>query len=109
MPINEGIGPAGEPEDLHSAPQSLRIVVAEDDRDTAVSLMMILRDEGHEVRTVSSGRNVMGVVIDFDPDVVLLDINMPGLSGWEVARTIRSKRGAERPMIIGIICVVLFY
>jgi two-component system, chemotaxis family, CheB/CheR fusion protein len=63
---------------------------------------MLLREEGHEVRSVSSGRRVMGAVIDFDPDVVLLDIAMPGLSGWEVARTIRDRRGAERPMIIGV-------
>lgn len=85
-----------------NAPRSLRVLIAEDDRDTAVTLMMLLRDEGHHVRTISSGRLVMGAVIDFDPDVVLLDINMPGLSGWEVARTIRSKRGIARPMIIGI-------
>jgi DNA-binding response OmpR family regulator len=102
MTRNEGIGQAGEPEDPHSAARALRIVIAEDDRDAALTLMTLLRDEGHDVRTVSSGRNVMGVVIDFDPDVVLLDIHMPGLSGWEVARAIRSKRGDLRPMIIGI-------
>jgi len=44
----------------------------------------------------------MGYVLDFDPDVVLLDIAMPDLSGWEVARTIRARRGAERPLLIGI-------
>ena len=65
-------------------------------------LPMLLTDEGHEVRSVFSGRRVMGAVIDFDPDVVLLDIAMPELSGWEVARTIRDRRGAERPVIIGV-------
>ena len=84
------------------APRSLRIIVADDDRDTVVTLMMLLRDEGHEVRGVHSGRYVMGAVIDFDPDAVVLDINMPGLSGWEVARTIRDRRGKKRPMLIGI-------
>jgi DNA-binding response OmpR family regulator len=44
----------------------------------------------------------MGHVIDFDPDVVLLDIAMPELSGWEVARTIRARSGADRPLLIGI-------
>jgi CheY-like chemotaxis protein len=85
-----------------SAPRSLRILVADDDPDSVLTLTMLLREEGHEVRSVSSGRRVMGAVIDFDPDVVLLDIAMPGLSGWEVARTIRDRRGAERPMIIGV-------
>ena len=85
-----------------SAQRSLRILVAEDDRDTVLTLTMLLTDEGHEVRSVFSGRRVMGAVIDFDPDVVLLDIAMPELSGWEVARTIREQRGGARPVIIGV-------
>jgi DNA-binding response OmpR family regulator len=86
----------------NSAPRSLRIIVADDDRDSVLTLMMLLREEGHEVRGVYTGRQVMGEVINFDPDAVLLDIAMPGLSGWEVARTIRARRGADRPLIIGL-------
>ncbi len=85
-----------------SAQRALRVLVADDDRDSVLTLMMLLRDEGHEVRGVYSGRQVMGHVLDFDPDVVLLDIAMPELSGWEVARTIRARRGADRPVLIGI-------
>ena len=85
-----------------SAQRALRIVVADDDRDSVLTLLMLLRDEGHDVRGVYSGRQVMGQVLDFDPDAVLLDIAMPELSGWEVARTIRAQRGAERPLLIGI-------
>jgi DNA-binding response OmpR family regulator len=84
------------------AARPLRIIVADDDRDTVVTLMMLLRDEGHEVRGVHSGRNVMGAVLDFDPDAVILDIHLPELSGWEVARTIRAQRGLERPVLIGV-------
>lgn len=80
------------------AQRALRIVVADDDRDSVLTLML-LREEGHEVRGVYSSRQVMGHVIDFDPDVVLLDIAMPELSGWEVARTIRARRGADRPLL----------
>ena len=83
------------------ARRGLRVLVADDDRDTVLTLMMLLRDEGHEVRGVYSGRQVMGHVLDFDPDAVLLDIAMPELSGWEVARTIRARR-ADRPLLIGI-------
>jgi DNA-binding response OmpR family regulator len=86
----------------HSAPRPLRVVIADDDRDSVLTLMMLLREEGHDVRGVYTGRQVMGQVLDFDPDVVLLDIAMPELSGWEVARTIRERRGAERPVLIGI-------
>ena len=88
--------------DQSSAPRALRILVADDDRDSVLTLVMLLREEGHEVRGVYSSRQVMGQVIDFDPDAVLLDIAMPELSGWEVARTIRARRGAERPLLIGI-------
>lgn len=84
------------------AARPLRVIVADDDRDTVVTLMMLLRDEGYEVRSVHSGRNVMGAVLDFDPDAVILDIHLPELSGWEVARTIRAQRGLERPMLIGV-------
>jgi DNA-binding response OmpR family regulator len=87
---------------MTSTTRPLRIVVADDDRDTELTLTMLLRDEGHEVRGVSSGRHVMGAVIDFDPDVVVLDINLPGMSSWDVARTIRSRRGKKRPVLIGI-------
>jgi DNA-binding response OmpR family regulator len=85
-----------------SAQRALRILVADDDRDSVLTLMLLLRDEGHEVRGAYSGRQVMGQVLDFDPDAVLLDLAMPELSGWEVARTIRERRGAERPLLIGI-------
>jgi DNA-binding response OmpR family regulator len=80
----------------------LRVLIAEDDHDTAITLMMLLGEDGHDARAVHSGRNVMGSVMDFDPDVLLLDIALPGLTGWEVARTLRQQRGAERPMLIGI-------
>lgn len=93
---------SGESVGRNSAPRSLRILVADDDRDSVLTLTMLLRDEGHDVRGIYSGRRVMGIVLDFDPDVVLLDIAMPEMSGWEVARAIRERRGADRPLIIGV-------
>jgi DNA-binding response OmpR family regulator len=80
----------------------LRILVADDERDTVLTLMMVLRDEGHDVRGVYKGSDVLIAVNAFDPDAVLLDINMPGLSGYEVARLIRSKYGDSRPLLIAI-------
>lgn len=97
-----GPGPKSAGHGLAKALRPLRIVIAEDDRDTVVTLMMLLREEGHEVRSVHTGRHVMGVVLDFDPDAVILDIHLPDLSGWEVARTIRAQRGHGRPMLIGV-------
>jgi DNA-binding response OmpR family regulator len=79
----------------------LRILIADDDRDSALTLSLLLRQEGHDVRSVHSGREVMTAVRDFDPEVVLLDIAMPLLSGWEVARMIREHFG-RRVTLIGI-------
>jgi|RhiMetdeSRZDD1v2_1073273.scaffolds.fasta_scaffold1136820_2 DNA-binding response OmpR family regulator len=84
-----------------NAPRPLRVLVAEDDRDGALTLMMVLREEGHETRAVHSGRSVMRAVTDFQPDVAIIDIQLPELSGWEVARQIRERFG-KRPMLIGI-------
>jgi CheY-like chemotaxis protein len=84
------------------APRSLRILVADDDRDTVLTLMMVLRDEGHEVRGVYTGRQVLDAVRGFDPDALVLDIAMPELSGWEVARQIRARPGGDKRMLIGV-------
>lgn len=83
-------------------PRRLRILVADDERDTVLTLMTLLRDEGHETRGVYKGTDVMAAMDAFDPDAVLLDISMPGMSGWEVARAIRAAHGEKRPLLIAI-------
>lgn len=88
--------------EVPKAPRSLRILIADDERDTVLTLMMLLREEGHEVRGVYTGRQVLEAIRDFDPDVLVLDIAMPDLSGWEVARTIRKHPDGQRRMLIGI-------
>ena len=65
--------------------------------------MMVLRHEGHEAVGVRNGRQVLSTLATFEADAILLDIAMPELSGWEVARTIRQMYGAKRgPLLIGI-------
>jgi DNA-binding response OmpR family regulator len=91
-------GAHGEPS---LAARSLRVIVADDDRDTVLTLVLLLRDEGHDVRGVHSASQVLKAVNEFNPEVVVLDIAMPELSGWEVARKIRD-RLARRPLLIGI-------
>ena len=82
--------------------KTLRIIVADDDRDAVSTLALLLRDEGHEVGSVHSGRLVMGAVLDFKPDAVILDIHLPDLSGWEIARTIRNRHKRGHPLLIGV-------
>ena len=80
----------------------LRIVVADDDRDTAMTLAVILRDEGHEVQTVLRGDEALEMCRLFRPDVLIADVNMPGESGYAIARELRERHGALAPLLIAI-------
>lgn len=91
---------SGQPEPS-KAPRALRVLVCDDDYDAASTLVMILRDEGHEATSVHSGRNVLNALIRTEPDAVVLDIHLPDMSGWQVAQTIRARR-AKAPLLIGI-------
>ena len=82
--------------------QTLRVLVADDDRDTASMLAAILRDEGHETHVVLRGDEVLEIDRLVRPDVVILDVNMPGMSGFAVAREIRTRRGIAAPLLIAI-------
>jgi CheY-like chemotaxis protein len=82
---------------------SLRILVADDERDTVDGLSAILRDEGHVVHTVYSGKDVLSAVSLFRPDAVILDIGLPGMSGYAVAQAIRNSfTEIRRPLLIAI-------
>ena len=93
-------GPGYQP--LYGFPRSLRIIVADDHKDTVITLKAILDDEGHDVMGVFTGALVLKAVREFRPDVVILDIAMPDLSGYEVAKAIRERFGAFHPLLIAI-------
>ena len=80
----------------------LRVLVVDDERDTVLTLLELLRDEGHETRGLYRGSEVLAAMRSFDPDAVLVDIAMPDMSGWDVAREIRANCGASRPLLIAI-------
>ncbi len=80
----------------------LRVLVADDNRDAADSLSMLLSMDGYEVRTVYGGRAAVSAAETFRPDVALLDIGMPELDGYEVAKAIRKQRGGVDTYLIAI-------
>jgi CheY-like chemotaxis protein len=67
-----------------------RVLVVDDNADAAESLAMWLRLQGHEVQTVYDGLAVMSAVNAFRPQALLLDLGLPGMSGYEVAKELRS-------------------
>ncbi len=70
-------------------PSGYRLLVVDDNRDAADSLATLLRLQGHEVRVAYSGVAALETAKDYRPDVVFLDIGMPGMDGYEVARRLR--------------------
>lgn len=82
--------------------RAMRVLVADDDRDAASTLGVLLSMHGHEVREVYRGDAVLRYVREFEPQAVLLDITMPGMSGYDVVRELLALYGAERPLLIAV-------
>jgi CheY-like chemotaxis protein len=72
------------------AEDPLQILIVEDNIDSGDTLAMLLRLEGHEVLLVRSGSTAIEAAPAFSPDVVLCDIGLPGVDGYEVARALRA-------------------
>lgn len=96
------LAPVARHEGERIAPAALRVLVVDDDRDEVLTLVALLRDEGHEARGAYRGKEVLELVRDFDPQAVLLDIGMPDLNGYEAARQIRSRYGSASPLLIAV-------
>jgi CheY-like chemotaxis protein len=100
--VSEASSPQPSPAPQPPAPQRpLRVLVADDDRDSVLTLIEVLRDEGHDAKGVYDGDSVIDAITLFKPDAVLLDIGMPQRTGYELARYLR-KRFADRITLIAI-------
>jgi DNA-binding response OmpR family regulator len=83
--------------------RALKIIVADDDRDTVDMLAVLLRHEGHDVHRVYEGKDVLPLARLVRPDVIIMDIVVPGMSGYAVAQEMRhSFTEAKRPVMIAI-------
>jgi CheY-like chemotaxis protein len=80
---------------------SLRMVVVDDNADGAESLAELLGLLGHEVVVANDGPTGITIISEYHPDVVLLDIGLPGMDGYEVARRIRADFG-RGPMLVAV-------
>jgi CheY-like chemotaxis protein len=82
--------------------QGCRILIVDDNNDAAESVARFLELEGHEVKTVADGAQALASVPVFAPQVVVLDIGLPGLSGYEVARRIRTLPPMHEALLIAL-------
>ncbi len=79
-----------------------RILVVDDNRDAAESLALLLRLVGHEVRTVYDGPQALVVAEGYQPGLVLLDIGLPGMNGYEVARQMQSASWSSHTKLVAL-------
>jgi CheY-like chemotaxis protein len=81
---------------------SFRVMVVDDDADVCESLGLLLRVMGHEVRVADGGDTAMECATEFKPEVVFLDIGMPGKDGYQVAEELRQLLRDAPPLLVSI-------
>lgn len=94
VPIN----PAANPGTVRRTGKHGRILVVDDNHDAADTLAVLLEFMDYDVRTAYDGRQAIDVSAEFDPDLVILDINMPVMDGYATARLLR--HGDRDPRVV---------
>ena len=105
LPLLQTAEPPSLPTPTQHAPpsgSSLRILVVDDNIDSAISMAMLLGEFGHEVRTAHDGPAALEVALDHRPDVALLDIGLPELSGYEVAKWMRQQSMLQKIVLVAM-------
>lgn len=92
---------AREPDAVGNGP-SRRVLVVEDDADSAEGLLMLLESHGHVVRTARDGQEALEAANAFRPEVALVDIGLPGIDGYEVARRLRDQPACASATLIAL-------
>jgi CheY-like chemotaxis protein len=83
--------------------KGLRVLIVDDNRDAAGMLAMLLQFSGHETHTAHDGVEAVEAATTLQPDVILLDIGLPRLNGYEAARKIREHQGqSSRPLLVAL-------
>jgi len=79
---------------------SYKILIVDDEPNIVVPLQFLMEQKGYEVRIAENGEQAMEAISSFSPDLVLLDIMLPGISGFEVCQTIRENRSLGNIKIV---------
>ncbi len=105
LPIASSEKPMANPTHVTQDPPhatALKVLVADDNEDSAITLSMILKILGSEVRTANDGMEAVEMATAFRPDVILLDIGMPRLNGYEACRRIREQSWGEKIVLVAL-------
>jgi CheY-like chemotaxis protein len=87
---------------VNEGKRRVRVLVVDDDRDTRDAFEEILGMLGHDARGAGEGWAALELAEEFEPDVVLLDLGMPGMSGYEIARELRRTRAGRESMLVAV-------
>jgi CheY-like chemotaxis protein len=101
MSILETSDPAVQPPPGALA-HSVRVLVVDDNCDAAETLSALLELLGHRAQVANDGPAALAAVLDFRPQVVFLDIGMPGMNGYDVATAIRDDRRLDQPLLVAL-------
>lgn len=94
--------PPAPKDDTPRGPAGTRILVVDDNADAAFVLALMLRHAGHTVETAGNGDQALRTGPTFDPRVILLDLGMPGMDGFETARRIRQQRWGQSVVLVAV-------
>ena len=79
-----------------------RILVVDDNADAAGTMAMVLSLDGHDVRVTHDGPSTLSTALTFQPQVIFLDIGMPGMDGYETATELRRLPGLKDAMVVAV-------
>ena len=79
-----------------------RVLIVDDNKDAASTMEILLKSLGHEARVVHTGIEALQITAEFKPDVVLLDIGLPDIDGYEVARRLRASKSDRSFRIVAV-------
>jgi CheY-like chemotaxis protein len=94
---------SGQSGELPLAPyRFLRVLVVDDNKDAADALHMLIEGHGHTARVAYSGVDAVSMAQEFSPDIVLCDLGLPGMDGYEVARQLRAQPAHEASILVAV-------
>lgn len=85
---------------MTETPQGARILLVEDEQNIALALKFLIEKMGHQVTHIDDGHRALAEVVGLAPDLVLLDVTLPGASGYEICQHIRASRALDATRVL---------